>query len=884
MLACRAMTTPYDKAKYIQQHERDLEMPLDDPAWRESSPLPGWKRCPSTGNLYRTIDRGQLESDDSAARNSATDDFFVGSLTEWLLRFPSAPIHGVQRLHEHHYDSDESETMHTYRVMMAPEHAKSVIMGEADVKVDRIILFHNGLNETDRMTLYYQLASRLIAVDRDAGLKTVCILRPFPEHLTRFPFHKHAEEPLERYLWDGSQLFRQFLRYMVETQWFLSILARRSLYACPSGALLLAGNATPSKSRLRSNYLARRIATDWRKLYEASERATIKADRFRAAAMAPARIQEPNEVFLDVINSLRKLLNLEEYDEMGSELASSGSARDEPSVHVIGYSLGGYTAQSIFMAWPFFVASCGTLLSGGALRELAPTAFADPEEWQTVLHSLRYELNEAMMGGRYLHRRGMLAGMERERFLYFQHVFDEIFQQEYRGSFESRLTEFRHRMLFVVGGDDPIVRAKSVLDSAPDGGINLLEIAGLGHFLGSAPKSNEEGRQRSFWLPEMARLISRFCDQTANQQHHDRPYVWLDPKLRMPDRPAIAETEDGYDEDHDALGDEIVPLDESDRFAIRSDGALPSELFEKCLNDLLARQTHDGQSGYLWILRNEMPTMLLDEDAVLGRGCAFHRDDIGIARYCRGIKKRREAVFGLNQDLTFVIPWNARRIMEGLDSDRGFPSQAEAAVGGLSQWIYARRLMEKRDSDNRPARQAQAAADGLSQRSSAQQAWDACANISNELTKLSPTAILAFDGREPLTRERAVGTDGLIPPEGVQVTSLPDCWIWVSREVLGLSQIAASTARSEFISATRKFQDKNSDLAVRLRDDKIRVVTVSRARYNPRFRGRLVVDVDELRRILLHAALCLSVAQPIADLNRLSALEPADGVRGSVLG
>src|ERR1044072_7180447 len=139
------------------------------------------------------------------------------------------------------------------------------------------------------------------------------------------------------------------------------------------------------------------------------------------------------------------------------------------------------------MSLSFLIASCSTLLAGGPLRDLAPPAFAHPEEWQTVLHSLRYELDDLLMtrGDDDADVRHSEFGLQPGLFGVFKRVFYEVFQQEYKGSYQPRLGSFRHRMLFVVGGNDPVVTPRSVLDSAPEGGLNLLEIGGLGHFLGA---------------------------------------------------------------------------------------------------------------------------------------------------------------------------------------------------------------------------------------------------------------------------------------------------------------------------------------------------------------------------------------------------------------
>src|SRR4029079_14298159 len=105
---------------------------------------------------------------------------------------------------------------------------------------------HNGLNETQRTGLYYELASYLIDQDRD----TVCILRPFPGHLTRAASPGLSETPLDHYLWDGLHLYRQFLRYMIETRWLLSTIVRCSNYRCVSGSGLLGESDEVGKSRL----------------------------------------------------------------------------------------------------------------------------------------------------------------------------------------------------------------------------------------------------------------------------------------------------------------------------------------------------------------------------------------------------------------------------------------------------------------------------------------------------------------------------------------------------------------------------------------------------------------------------------------------------------
>jgi hypothetical protein len=192
----RRPTVTYAKARRIKTYERDRELGLDSAVW----PIP------------QSSHKGWLAREDMLSRTiRATGDDLLVSLEETILRFPSAPIHGLQRLHVHHVRLQEPENFHTYRVLRS-----CAAVDEPRRAVTRIFLMHVGLNERDSFGQYYQIASRLIAEDPN----TVCIVRPFPGHMTRFPFHAFAETPLDRYLWDGSHLFRQFLRYMIETQWF----------------------------------------------------------------------------------------------------------------------------------------------------------------------------------------------------------------------------------------------------------------------------------------------------------------------------------------------------------------------------------------------------------------------------------------------------------------------------------------------------------------------------------------------------------------------------------------------------------------------------------------------------------------------------------------
>lgn len=821
-------TFEYADAARVQPLERDHKLDLTAAGWPCSGPE-GWA-C----------------ADDGLRRFIVADPAILPApIEESVVRFPSAPAHGLQRLHEHHVQLESSEQFHTFRIIRSadPERAAEPI--------SRIFLMHTGLNERDTMGLYYRLSSRLIAKDGN----TACIVRPFPGHLTRYPFQAFAETPLDLYLWDGSHLFRQFMRFMIETRWLLSTLARRSSYRCASGANLLGEHDDIEKSRLNPEVLAEEMATEWDSLQEAS-RATAEGEVDEGAAEGgqPKRtgVGDPltdRTPILSAIETVRNVLKLDEHFEAMDGELEDAKGRDEPDLHVLGYSLGGFTAQSVFMSWPFRIASCSTVLAGGALRELAPTGFADPEEWQTVLHSLRYELDDRMMSEHLGANSKSVAGIDRDLFTYFKRTFYEVFQQEYRGSMETRYEAFGERMLFIVGGNDPVVRPESVLQSGPKGGLNLLEVGNLGHYL-QDPGGDRNGEdQQAFWLPEMATLIHSLANKAAAELHAQRELTWFDRKMARPKLTrdewntaiaAIKREREGEDE----MGESVVrPLSPTELIAIEQDGALPGELFERCLDDLLYRVSQD-KGGVLFVLRNEVPTAFLPPQAVRETAAALYHDDLSISRYCHGVEARRKVVDKHIGKICLVLPWNAQSIMRRMDLQRAYPSQAESA-GGL--------VPDRPDNDL---------------------VWSKSLNRCFELAqdKRGTDSIRMFDGRQPFVpsgrhqKTLATRVSRFTPAKDfVDVPSLPDCWIWVSNGRLGSSEDEATvpSAVEDVVRSANVACETPEDMLRAIRGEDVRIVNVSRARYNPRFRGRLVVDGKAARKRFLHAALCVVMSQAI---------------------
>lgn len=820
------MGRSFEDARWIELEERDVHLDLDLVNWPSSTlKLTHWERGEDGGPFFRRIGMER--------RVKSKGEF---ELEERLLRFPSAPIHGLHRLSQEQVNMGPVESFHTYRVLSDPSRKG---------RISRIFLMQNGLNETQKIGLYYQLASYLI--EQDPG--TVCILRPFPGHLSRCAYPGLSETPLDHYLWDGLHLFRQFLRYLIETRWLLSAIARYSSYHCISGSGLLGENKRIAQSRLQPGKLAEKMRAEWKHLNEASRRA-IDAQNDDSPRL---RGKPPSQAaFRQAIVSLRDALRLDRYPAMNG---SSFRRLGEPELHVLGYSLGGFTAQSVFMSWPFLVSSCSTLVSGGAMRELAPTAFADPEEWQTVLHSLRYELDDAMMDVRFAECEDtkLVAGMEPSLFRYLKRTFYEVFEQEYRSSHQTRLVAFRQRMLFVVGGNDPIVRTQNVLDSGPPDGINLLAVGGLGHFLeGAARGGKVEREQRAFWLPEAARTIGRLARDAAGKHRADLHRTWLDEDDLIKEKsPSALRKKQKWKH--------LKRLSVAERLEVEGDGTLPNLLFQRALDDLLVRAADDekGEAGLLFILKNEPPTFLLGKRALQQRANAMYHEDVSIAEYVKGVRLRRAVIEEevVRQKICVVLPHNLPTILRKIDAGLQHPSQSESSGEqlGFPEDLETTWANFKRDA----------------------KAWTAVFNDS----------IRVFPGRSQKEREKGASAEIedsklqklhaaarrhlVIEDEGVEVIpALPDCWIWMSNEFLGLEKEGDAPSIEFGIQRLCETvpgylgKQPEKDIAEKMRSDSLRAITLSRARYNPRFRGRIVAEPRQARELLLRAALCIVSTVP----------------------
>lgn len=781
----------------IEPAERDVNLKLHSPGWGRKLKDPWKSRGQGSGRyFYRDV----------RVRGGAGRDAL---LRDHIVRFPSAPIYGINRMQDYELKfTDERPNIHTLRLLTRQEGVRK--------PVERLFILHNGLNESTNLRFFYQLADWLLAEDESkvGPSRSACLLVPFPGHLMHFPYAgPFSQTPLSRYLNDAGDLFRHFLRYMVEMHWLLSLLNNAPIEPWPVGG-------TPLDVHSREKELHR----GWEGLRDASFIALAgeppeDEEEEGDEAPAPARPekhevvgQEMSETDVGSISTvLRGLLG-----------RRREGAPERLPTHVVGYSLGGFLAQSTFFAWPNMVDSCATICSGGALRLLSPTAFAHSEEWQTVLHSLRGEIEGSMLAGQISKEEDdKVIGMDSAEFGYYHRIFGQVFLQEDAKSYKQRLSEYGSRMLFISGGDDPIVKTKDVLDASPDEGITMLSVARLTHFLGEDAKTVGEENQRQFWLPEAGGMIARAATWAEELKEDEVKQAKALRRGENPDEKAKS----GRPEERD----------------------LASPEFESALDWVVDGVTPEG--GWLFVCRNGIPAAFLPDDQHESQGAALHHHDVPVQTYAQSLKRRVKLLREKERKsrITLCISEN----LEGM-------------------YVGAHDLFDTHSD----------AVGNVSTKEQRQQAWNAFNEEWSERIwrfEAGPLSksLLPLRSAAPFARSAARWQGVLL--KDFKVTSLPDVWISLGpmKEVSLTSEEPVLTVMSfirwvgdileEQQSRTariRSEEKKSNKLREYIRDGRVRIVRVSGTELNPRYRGRYEESFSQVLLLLAHCAAALIRSRP----------------------
>lgn len=761
----------------IEPRERDVALDLHASDWGHQLE-PEWTKHRKIRAFYRDL---SVKSDDETR-----------PLRDHILRFPSAPIYGINRKQDYELNFPRPN-LHTLRLLTRPENVGQPIT--------RLFLLHNGLNEWQNLRFFYRLADWILKEDESSKepCRSACLLAPFPGHLMHFPYDgPFAQLPLSRYLSDAGDLFRHFLRYMVETRWLLSI-----LNPVPPDPWQVGGEP------LSQDDLPRNILDDWKALRDAS----LNARRDGANTPDP-------EISEDVL--VGRKVGLQETRASVKTLRTLlGRAEDSPQlpIHVVGYSLGGFVAQCVFFAWPNMVSSCATICSGGAIRALSPTAFAHSEEWQSVLHSLRAEIEGSMLAKQISRAEtdGSIAGVDSDQFGYFHRIFNQVFLQEDQASYKQRLSEHGSRMLFVSGGEDPIVKTRDVLDASPDEGITMLSVARLTHFLGEDARDQLEEEQRQFWLPEAGSLIARAATRAQEL------------KLRE------------LNEAQDLRAKAAAPAKAPGRKPPQRDLGSPD--FEGALDWVVDQVTPN--SGWLFICRNGIPAAFLPPDHRLAQGTALHHHDVAVQDYVLGLAQRAKALEDIQDRTTLCLSRNLKPVFIG--SGELFDPHNDA-VGKLVTQKEREDAWKEFVGDWKD-----------------QIRWFKAGQISKGL----PGALRNKDHQKIANKfARHNAHRAGIGVKDLKISQLPDVWISLARNVIEymhvkypdetamsfVSWASELIAENQSEAAEKRKRDATKQLIEDLGEERVRIVSVSGSELNPRYRGRFESKLEPVLALLAHCA------------------------------
>lgn len=760
-----------------------------------------------------------------------------------MLRFPNAPVYGLHQRPARQPEITGRSNFHTLRVLAKPEE-RNKETGKPKKRIENVYILHNGLNETRDFDLHYQLAGQLLSQTTKPAL---CVIRPFPGHLTRYPYSDlFAEKPLDTYLLDSGDLFRQFIRFMLETRWLLSMLAPRNSYGVITGGKLVDCEKWNDNSEL-----AKVIFSEWNAMDEASPEDSRRARKEgEEADVSKAAIERTIDVLRD------RLLNWRATE--AGQLPQENAA-EPPAVHMVGYSLGGFLAQSAFFAWPYAISDSVTLFGGGELRKLSPTAFAQPEEWQSVLHSLRYELDRAMTEGPQRPEGGAVQGIKQEDFEYLRRVFYEVFLQYYQGSYRTRLAEFIQRMLFVTGGHDPIVQPGNVLDAGPAEGVNLINIAGMSHFP-TKPKERVQSHQRDFWLGQLGRIVPAFGEHADRRRLDALSRSWLD-ETGTTLHPGALRAYQQYERELDEVGE---PPSVS---WVSSGSPLSDRWFGKEI-ERICNQIGSDAKGWVLVSRNEIPPVFQTEAVMKVYAAGLHHSEDLAADEFWLATKRRDALVSGRPRVTLMVTKFAYTsgFEQGKVTPSLYPSRSETpGVPRLSQDQFdeAKQYFDENwlNSEPSPVRQ-------LSSGEFRPEQFGDLGAVVCHLLDLNP--------EDPRTR--------------ISVRFLPDVWVGIGEVLLeqlydGEEHDDPAEARQaneeaivrwgqeiaeEKVAEREWFREHERDeeigspdlptpasdlLAEALKERWLTIVEFSRAGLNPRYRGLRITNRRRAGDILIHWAL-----------------------------
>jgi tRNA A-37 threonylcarbamoyl transferase component Bud32 len=467
------------------------------------------------------------------------------------------------------------------------------------------------------------------------------------------------------------------------------------------------------------------------------------------------------------------------------------------------------------------------------------------EEWRAITHGLQYDIESGMLEGRIAaddpSNPSSICGIPVSTFTSHFQTFTDIFLQDPYGTYRHRVSEFAPRLFFVVGGNDPIVPTRSVLDTSPPDGINMIEIAKLSHFI-----ATERGEWPDFWLPTITNIISSLSDHsehllwttTLNNLWNDEPFYAAESHLLNLKNLREHTAKFRRHANSVRLDPEPLNSEEIQRTILR---------FVKLLENREEGEREERGKGFLLVLRNQIPVTLMGRKVLHRRGAVPHYDDLEIQKYWAHLQEQRLGMREAADRVTIVIPahlndWFVERIptlsFKHLPIVQEFPDhqsqQAEIWKEFLEDWE----------------------ATGALYRFDAQ------------------TAMVSGEGFQ---LEKLIRDDTATPSDFWIMNCLPDTWISLSAAAVK-DFAGGEPERDEILNALRKrmlriytaYRKKGkealtveeekarADLYRLLEKDDLQILRISAAQSSPRYLGERVRDRSVAIDVLMHAALALA--------------------------
>ena len=160
---------------------------------------------------------------------------------------------------------------------------------------------------------------------------------------------------------------------------------------------------------------------------------------------------------------------------------------DSPSISVLGYSLGGLRAITEFLfdrrlalktGRPPLFSGCVAICSGGSLADLAPPFWINQAKWKEMINNLVVGNSDQLLKS----ARKSFPSEERFAQDYFQTLRDIFLgNAQSMRALEKDATTTGRAMMFLLGGADTLVPPNSIQRINPEGGVNIVQVSGLGH-------------------------------------------------------------------------------------------------------------------------------------------------------------------------------------------------------------------------------------------------------------------------------------------------------------------------------------------------------------------------------------------------------------------